>query len=987
MADFLPPELEQGFLDFGGSGGGGAIRADVNTTVTVVDSQFIANEASQGGAIYTAGSLFVNGSTFRRNVATASGGGAIKSNADAANLQALQQSQVSPGVASNEFVIRGCVFEKNNAPRGIETEPFFSASGAPIEKNDFFGAFGSPSPSGGAVLVWDVGRVQIEDCSFEKNTATTGGAIYFIVRDLALPIGAQLVHRVENCTFSDNTADLMEGPLDARINHGGAMFVVSLDKEIRPQLVDCQFISNKANYGGALHILTSSQSAMQVSGCEFEANQAETAGGAVLARNIENLAWNASNVIRNEAQMGGGVMITNAASLMVQGVNLDVNATTGTVFIPPGGGTKSVFEGNVAFDGGGLMCYGCDSISIQSAEFRNNRAAGNGGGLSFLDSTPTGAIELGTVTLEGNLATFGGAVFLESASNFRIQAGSGNVQRTLIRGNKAVVGGGLFLALKSVLNNKVEIFDTELSNNSAIRLEQLEDELANDDLFRLANETIRGNVGHDRDSADFFTNCGEGGGGGACIVLSQLPQRAGADVSVLQSVVTNNSALNGGGLFISIHGDTWSSAACTIQGPASVPCRSARFLNVSVTNNFAEFGGGGMFVTEPQSLFATCPGGLALLGLQGSFKSLADVINEVLTASPSDLQNEDFVMENLTCLVLEGNSVGDENGWGKQGASQATALLLLTPESGEIRNHTSNTVLGGGMGVSLAIVDMFGEKVKGGNPDAERPVIAVSVSVTGETIAMAKNGVATFTGLIGFDESGNRSVIFTSESLTSTSMTVEIRSCLVGEEEENEGKGCQRCPNNFYTFKPEQECLQCPEEAICTGGATLAPRDGFWHSTPYSPNILECIVRDACQYRGRASNLTAFYTNLTALMPSNLTLSNEEYPQCAEGYRGVLCGSCQPNYGHIAGGQCEECSMSRASIIGIIFVFAFWSMLLISFEVFNSILTNREMVLGARNTLTAIHVPQRNDSVPTDYTPIQGGKSELVSLFERTSAN
>eukprot|EP00803_Ostreobium_quekettii_P001172 evm.model.scf_388.6 EVM.evm.TU.scf_388.6 scf_388:61491-71525(-) len=970
------PDFDISFVDTDAAESGGAIRADVNTTVTVIDSEFSSNEASQGGAIYTAGSLLVNDSVFEDNVAVFGGGGAIKSNAGTANFQ---DADVFSGNASNEFVLRGCQFMRNSAPNGNKVDPLTSRSGAPIEKNQFFDSFGNPSFTGGAILIRDLGTVEIDDCDFENNTASTGGAIYFNMDDLGL-VGSP-PHRIQGCTFTGNRADLS----DASISHGGAVFVVSLDTAVRPVIADSRFRSNKANFGGALHILTASQSAMEVSGCLFEGNQADTAGGAVLARNIENLVWDANNLTRNQAEMGGGLMLTNAAQLMVQGVNLDIDTTTGLVFIPSGGGMKSMFEENIAFDGGGLMCYGCGATSIQSAEFRSNRASGNGGGLSFVDSTPGGGIDLNTVILEDNLATFGGAVFMESASNFKLQAADEDVQHSLIRGNKAMVGGGLFLALKGPLKNRVEIFNTELSNNSALELEQLEAELANDALFQLGDLRIREKFGTGRESPDFFTRCAEGGGGGACIVMSQIPQRAGAELTVLDSTFSNNSALNGGGLFISIHGGPWSSEGCTSQTVTSVPCRSARFVGARVTDNFAEFGGGGAFVTEPQSVFATCPG-LGLLLPGSGTKTLAVVVNETLEAASDDLEDESFVTENLACLLIEGNKVGI-GGWGKQLASEATALKLLSPEDAVIRNHTSTHVLGGDLGIQVAIVDMFNQTVAAGNLDAERAVTALSLSVTGETIARAEKGVAKFTGLIGFDASGTRSVSFTSEGLVSTTMTVEIRNCSVGEEAEISGKSCHRCSTNFYTFRPEQNCLQCPEHAICSGGAALVPSEGFWHSTPYSPNILECIVRDACRYSQRADRLTAFYANISALVPSNMTVLNDEYPQCAKGYQGVLCGSCEPGFGHIAGGECEECELGRSAVIAIILLFAVWSMLLISFEVFNSILTNREMVVGARNTLTAIHVPPRSVETDGDGANMRSRTDGVVVPYERLSAN
>lgn len=88
------------------------------------------------------------------------------------------------------------------------------------------------------------------------------------------------------------------------------------------------------------------------------------AGGAVLARNIGNIIWNATTLRANHAELGGGLMMTNGASISIQGVSFADDEETGTVFIPPGGGTRSVFERNTAIEGGGLMCFGCSKLDV-----------------------------------------------------------------------------------------------------------------------------------------------------------------------------------------------------------------------------------------------------------------------------------------------------------------------------------------------------------------------------------------------------------------------------------------------------------------------------------------------------------------------------------------------------------------------------------------------------------------------------------------------
>ena len=85
----------------------------------------------------------------------------------------------------------------------------------------------------------------------------------------------------------------------------------------------------------------------------------DVSGGAVLARNLGSLVWNATIVRENRAEMGGGIMMTNAASIIVRGVSFAQDVEDGTAAIVPSGGTRSLFERNIAFEGAALFCFGC----------------------------------------------------------------------------------------------------------------------------------------------------------------------------------------------------------------------------------------------------------------------------------------------------------------------------------------------------------------------------------------------------------------------------------------------------------------------------------------------------------------------------------------------------------------------------------------------------------------------------------------------------
>lgn len=92
-----------------------------------------------------------------------------------------------------------------------------------------------------------------------------------------------------------------------------------------------------------------------------------------------------------------------------------------------------------------------------------------------------------------------------------------------------------------------QITNTEITDNSAVPLATLEMGLRNDPVFGRAIESTKVMIGRDVDSPEEFLNrCGEGGGGGICLVLSDVPRRAVAQVTVVGSSIERNGALNGG---------------------------------------------------------------------------------------------------------------------------------------------------------------------------------------------------------------------------------------------------------------------------------------------------------------------------------------------------------------------------------------------------------------------------------------------------------
>lgn len=188
-------------------------------------------------------------------------------------------------------------------------------------------------------------------------------------------------------------------------------------------------------------------------------------------------------------------------------------------------------------------------------------------------------------------------------------------------------------------------------------------------------------------------------------------------------------------------------------------------------------------------------------------------------------------------------------------------------------------------GYTVLILDQFQQKITGGNPAAELEINVESESLNGNTRYTAKNGIVNVNQVKGITSKDKRNPetphTIRFFALDNPNLVTEtkffFRDCRPGEVSDD--LVCRLCTENYYSFKPSVNCLQCEVHANCTGGATLIPEDGYWHSTPFSPLFHECLVEDACKYSGRYDSLYAFYNDGELNITDELKHENV-YQQC-----------------------------------------------------------------------------------------------------------
>ena len=217
-------------------------------------------------------------------------------------------------------------------------------------------------------------------------------------------------------------------------------------------------------------------------------------------------------------------------------------------------------------------------------------------------------------------------------------------------------------------------------------------------------------------------------------------------------------------------------------------------------------------------------------------------------------------------------------------------------------------------------------------------VALLSDYVNGKTRYKAHNGVICINETLVSGFGVTATVIITSDDARDLSVLVNFTTvgCMPGALLFEQSSACFHCEGGSYSFTTfREDCHKCEDNADCMGTTVLVPKEGYWHSSPFSPFMHLCLVLDACKFDYRAENLTKYYANSSFVQQqldnfncSEWRWSEEQcgvkndgepqandtaYKQCKDGYEVVLCGSCSDKYGHTADGKCKSCGENYAA--------------------------------------------------------------------------
>lgn len=424
----------------------------------------------------------------------------------------------------------------------------FSSSAAAklVVKNSTIHSNTSTAAAGGGIFAFtNAGSIEVRGTVFANNESSTGGG--GLMGTVGSGGGKKSSILVESTQFTGNMAGASGGGANltnfADSGFGkisikksgfsentaaavaGGLVVVSGSVKVEAGI----FTGNSADHSGGLH--ASSPETFVMTGSSFVGNEATAGnGGAMTIFGVNNAVIDKSQVIGNTASGNGGGMASQSGGILIKGSTVSGN-----------------FAGD---DGGGLWSpSGFSSAWISRSTFSGNSTAGDAGdhgGAIFKGSN--GFLSITKSVITGNDARAGGGVFLDTDSTLVVQS-------SLFQGNRATdatLGGGAVYSS----GDEVTLTGARFLNNSAVADGGAVSVTATS-LLQITKNLFSGNstsadggalaLGASTGtnsviSGNTFTNNSSLGFGGGIFVT-------GAGEKIFsKNVIRANSALNGGGI-------------------------------------------------------------------------------------------------------------------------------------------------------------------------------------------------------------------------------------------------------------------------------------------------------------------------------------------------------------------------------------------------------------------------------------------------------
>jgi hypothetical protein len=234
---------------------------------------------------------------------------------------------------------------------------------------------------------------------------------------------------------------------------GGGVFIY----QGSATLSGTQVLSNSASSGGGV-CFWEGNATLNISGGEIGGNSASSGGGVYVWEGSATL--NETNVNNNSAHSGGGGVYVWAGSATLSETQVLNNSASygGGVYVRAGSATLSgtqVLSNSASAWGGGVCDLG-GSVTMSKTQVINNSALYGGGVYEG-----GGSATLSRTQVVSNSARLGGG-------GVYVDVGSATLNRTQVVSNSARLGGGVYVYGEYDMNGKLNVSGGEISSNSAI---------------------------------------------------------------------------------------------------------------------------------------------------------------------------------------------------------------------------------------------------------------------------------------------------------------------------------------------------------------------------------------------------------------------------------------------------------------------------------------------------------------------------------------
>jgi len=355
---------------------GGGLFVATNAALTVDASSILGNRTfspgpGNGAGIYGSAAsvlLVTNNSLIAGNVTPNDGGGAYLEADTSAAVAASEVSRNSANYGAGIYELGSLIMTdsrmlSNSASLHVGALHLGASATGTVARTII--AFNSAASTVGGIHCQ--GSAWISGCYFQTNQAVTVGALQVQIGTSLRPV------RCENTHFLGNIAESIAGAVRCWV-------------DTAPVFVNCEFVGNSANNGGAGALWTGSRAVF--ANCLFAGSHANTRGGAFYIR---------------------------AAAASFQQCDF-ANSTAGS-------------------DGGTAHIWSSDTSSFEQCTFNGEKSGGSGGSLSITDSAAP--LLQDAQIANCSAAVNGGGIACRSQSAPRFES-------VVISNSTAVLGGGLY---------------------------------------------------------------------------------------------------------------------------------------------------------------------------------------------------------------------------------------------------------------------------------------------------------------------------------------------------------------------------------------------------------------------------------------------------------------------------------------------------------------------------------------------------------------